>query len=222
MIRNRLSELLSERGLKTSRVAKEVSIARSSLTSMIQNDSEMVRYDAIDKLCNYLNVSPEDFFEHIPLNFDFSFDEEPRVNITKRKKRPTNFDFNEMLGLEYFEFEMLVDVKTPRNDKINFDLELKCIGAARDNHLRQQLVFNISNEEENAALKKYVDELTPGLRNVLFKKITKQLNDYVLPIVKNNVENYSVTYVDSNTEKTLHNEILQSQVYLVSDIFREY
>ena len=32
MIRNRLSELLSERGLKISRVAKDVKIARSSLT----------------------------------------------------------------------------------------------------------------------------------------------------------------------------------------------
>ncbi|MBD1419893.1 helix-turn-helix transcriptional regulator, partial [Staphylococcus aureus] len=56
MIRNRLSELLSERGLKISRVAKDVKIARSSLTSMAQNDSEMIRYDAIDKLCSYLHI----------------------------------------------------------------------------------------------------------------------------------------------------------------------
>lgn len=222
MIRNRLSELLSERGLKTSRVAKEVSIARSSLTSMIQNDSEMVRYDAIDKLCNYLNVSPEDFFEHIPLNFDFSFDEEPRVKFIKTKDTPSNFEFSEALGLESFEFEILVDVITSRNDKLNFDLELRCIGAARDNHYRQQLIFGISNESENMELKKYIDELTPGLRNVLFKKLIKQLNDYILPIVKENTENYSVTHVDSKVEKTFHNEILQSQIYLVSDIFREY
>ncbi|EGQ4103105.1 helix-turn-helix domain-containing protein, partial [Staphylococcus pseudintermedius] len=44
MIKNKLSELLSERGLKTSRVAKDVGIARSSLTSMIYNDNEMLRY----------------------------------------------------------------------------------------------------------------------------------------------------------------------------------
>ena len=70
MIRNRLSELLSERGLKTSRVAKDVKIARSSLTSMIQNDSEMVRYDAIDKLCRYLNINVNDFFEYVPMNIE--------------------------------------------------------------------------------------------------------------------------------------------------------
>lgn len=72
MIRNRLSELLSERGLKISRVAKDVKIARSSLTSMAQNDSEMIRYDAIDKLCSYLHISPSEFFEHNPINFDFT------------------------------------------------------------------------------------------------------------------------------------------------------
>lgn len=65
MIRNRLSELLSERGLKISRVAKDVKIARSSLTSMTQNDSEMIRYDAIDKLCSYLHISPSEFLNII-------------------------------------------------------------------------------------------------------------------------------------------------------------
>ncbi|QGY85765.1 helix-turn-helix transcriptional regulator [Staphylococcus epidermidis] len=54
-IRNKLSELLSKRNLKTSKVAKEVSIAKSSLDSMIQN--EMISLYAIDKLCNYLNIN---------------------------------------------------------------------------------------------------------------------------------------------------------------------
>ncbi|WP_158000345.1 helix-turn-helix domain-containing protein [Staphylococcus epidermidis] len=50
-----MSELLSKRNLKTSKVAKEVSIAKSSLDSMIQN--EMISLYAIDKLCNYLNIN---------------------------------------------------------------------------------------------------------------------------------------------------------------------
>ncbi|HGZ7055047.1 MAG: helix-turn-helix transcriptional regulator, partial [Staphylococcus aureus] len=112
MIRNRLSELLSERGLKISRVAKDVKIARSSLTSMAQNDSEMIRYDAIDKLCSYLHISPSEFFEHNPINFDFTFDEEPNYKINDVFEGfEVTANITHAFSIENFDFEILVDVE---------------------------------------------------------------------------------------------------------------
>ena len=41
----------------------------------------MVRYDAIDKLCNYLNITPCDFFDYSPLTFNFTLDDDPQIIV---------------------------------------------------------------------------------------------------------------------------------------------
>ncbi|MEJ7173449.1 helix-turn-helix transcriptional regulator [Staphylococcus caprae] len=224
MIRNRLSELLSERGLKISRVAKDVKIARSSLTSMVQNDSEMIRYDAIDKLCSYLHISPSDFFEHNPINFDFTFDEEPNYKINSSNEFfEITTDITKAFSIENFEFEILVDVELENKQKLNFDLDISYDKIEKITTLKYRFVFKIKNEKENMELKKYVDNLSAGLKNILFKKINKHLSEYVSKVIVENVDDIEELFPNVNEKnKTLHNEILQTNSLLSSDIFKEY
>ncbi|MGX0658441.1 helix-turn-helix domain-containing protein [Staphylococcus hominis] len=211
MIRNRLSELLSERGLKTSRVALEVGIARSSLTSMIQNDSEMIRYDAIDKLCKYLNITPNDFFEYSPIAIDYTFDEDPDINYS------IEHAFDDKLILEKFNFDLLIDTKV-ENKIDTFDLEVQFYGFED----RRKTSFKIKNEDDAKELKEIVNQLSPGLKNVLHKRMTKQLQNYVTGILLNDIENNSVFSISNNDMNRLKKAFEKAPVNLISDIFTEY
>lgn len=70
MIRNKLASLLADRNLKISRVANDTDLSRNTITSTAQNDTKMIQLDTINELCQYLSISPADFFEY--LNFDLS------------------------------------------------------------------------------------------------------------------------------------------------------
>lgn len=211
MIRNRLSELLSERGLKISRVAKEVGIARSSLTSMVQNDSEMVRYDAIDKLCKYLNVSPNDFFEYMPISIEYTFDEEPNVEYS------IDYNFDNKLVLDKFVFDFLVDVNAYGKSK-TFDLEVKFMGFEPN----EKTNFKISNESNTEKLKEVVNYLTPGLKNVLHKRIQKQMQSYVTEYLLEDIENNSSFSIPKSDMTRLKKAFEKAPVNLISNIFTEY
>ena len=70
MIRYNLNKLLGERNLKISKVFVDTGISRSTLTKIVNNQSSMVQTETIDKLCQYLKVSPSEFFEYIPIEID--------------------------------------------------------------------------------------------------------------------------------------------------------
>ncbi len=68
MIRCNLSILLAERNLKITKVSKDTGISRTTLTSLVNNKSQGIQFDTINTLCNYLKVTPELLFLHIPVD----------------------------------------------------------------------------------------------------------------------------------------------------------
>lgn len=74
MIRNRLSLLMTERGLSASRVGNDTGIAKSTLSKITNNNSSKIDYSTINTLCNYLKITPADFFEYSPLDASFYFE----------------------------------------------------------------------------------------------------------------------------------------------------
>lgn len=74
MIRNKLSLLLAERGIKATKVANDTGIARSTLSKINNNSSEKIDYSTINTLCRYLQITPCDFFEYVPFDVDFFVD----------------------------------------------------------------------------------------------------------------------------------------------------
>lgn len=72
MIKNRLSVLLAERNLKISKVFKDTGISRSTLNNIAKNETDMIRLETINTLCKYLNVTPGDFFDYVPVDLNFT------------------------------------------------------------------------------------------------------------------------------------------------------
>ncbi|MCE5023388.1 helix-turn-helix domain-containing protein [Staphylococcus simulans] len=219
MIRNRLSELLSERGLKTSRVAKEVKIARSSLTSMIQNDSEMIRYDAIDKLCRYLNVNVNDFFEYVPMNIELTIENINKVASFNNDEYLQ--DLSKSLTYIYIYADFLVDIEFNNKD-YDFDCELS-LKEIKFNGFYNEFIFVIKNEDEYRELKEKIDILTPGLKKTLFKKIKKILSETFIDNLLNDSDEQIYFPEFSNHDKDeIQRAIKNSKFVIESNIFTEY
>ncbi|MCT1507035.1 helix-turn-helix domain-containing protein [Staphylococcus hominis] len=219
MIRNRLSELLSERGLKTSRVAKDVKIARSSLTSMIQNDSEMIRYDAIDKLCRYLNISVNDFFEYVPINIEITIENiESLVNFNSVE----NFqDLSKVLTYLYINSDFLVDIEFNNKD-YDYDCEIS-LNEIKYNGFFNEFIFVIKDEDKHNDLKEILDNLTPGLKKILFKRVNNLLTEKFVDILLNNAdEQISLPEFLHREKYEIKEAIEDSKFAIQSNIFTEY
>ena len=68
MLANRLSVLLAERQLTIKKVVNDLGISRSSISNIVNNPQANIATDTIDKICNYLEVTPNDFFAYSPYN----------------------------------------------------------------------------------------------------------------------------------------------------------
>lgn len=66
MIKNNLSVLMAERDLKIADVYEDTGISKTTLMALAENNGKGVQYETIDKLCNYLEVSPSEFFIYAP------------------------------------------------------------------------------------------------------------------------------------------------------------
>ena len=66
MLRNRLKILLAERDLSIKDVVNATGLTRPSISNMVNNPMANIATDNIDKLCNYLGVTPTEFWEFKP------------------------------------------------------------------------------------------------------------------------------------------------------------
>uniref|UniRef100_UPI0035B45B5A helix-turn-helix domain-containing protein n=1 Tax=Hylemonella sp. TaxID=2066020 RepID=UPI0035B45B5A len=66
MIKCHLSRLMGERKLKISDVARDTGLHRNTITLLYQETANRVDLEAIDKLCEYLQIGVGELFEFTP------------------------------------------------------------------------------------------------------------------------------------------------------------
>lgn len=74
MILCNLAVLLSERGLTASKLSAQTGISRPALSALVNNSSNGIQYDTINKICNYLEITPEKLIVYIPYDFNLRFE----------------------------------------------------------------------------------------------------------------------------------------------------
>ncbi|MEE6665606.1 helix-turn-helix transcriptional regulator [Limosilactobacillus fermentum] len=72
MIKNNLAALMGERGLKIADVYEQTGISKTTLTSIWGNSGKGIQYATLDKLCNFLEITPAEFFSYIPYSIETS------------------------------------------------------------------------------------------------------------------------------------------------------
>lgn len=74
MIRNNLAALLAERSIKVTTAAMATDLSRNTITSTAQNDGKMIQLETINSLCQYLNITPAEFFSYAPFDVDIKLE----------------------------------------------------------------------------------------------------------------------------------------------------
>lgn len=74
MIRNNLAKLMLERNIKATQISNKTKIARSTLSRIANNSSEKIEYSTINSICNVLKVTPCEFFDYSPIDYEITFE----------------------------------------------------------------------------------------------------------------------------------------------------
>lgn len=136
MIRYNLNKLLAERGLSANRVYVDTGISRSTLSKLINNQSNMIQLETIDKLCQYLKVLPSEFLAYIPLD----------VEVTTIINDMYILNWEEGYGPDDFRLDLEVFIKfkdTLQNSVKNFEYRINNISDV-DNNLFSKMSMDIS------------------------------------------------------------------------------
>ncbi|PCF86506.1 helix-turn-helix domain-containing protein [Staphylococcus intermedius] len=169
MIQSRLSVLMAERGLKISDLYEETGISKTTLMAIAENTGKGIQFDTVDKLCNFLGVTPCDFFDYSPY-------------IVETKK--SNFSEGNLEGIE-------IRIKKQNYEK-DFNLDIYVFsGGSYDIPFKKgefdyyiALVLQDSEHYTENEFYDFLSNMSISFRtdfiNKLIKKVKSQLKDLVL------------------------------------------
>lgn len=139
----------------------------------------MVRMDTIDKICKFLDITPGDFFEFSPIDFEFS------IQTTNFK---IDYDFySSVITGVTFDFDFFMDV-IPRQKR-----DIKTFSFEGKSKLANNGILEVNVELENLNEIKdigiIIDGLSPGLKSQYFGMVryqimhefSQQMKDYQIP-----------------------------------------
>lgn len=100
MLKNNLSILLSERSMSNTTLSEKTGISKNTISSISQNDIKMIQLETINKICQALNVTPNDFFMYLPFDYHFEtyFDIEDHYATENFTKSGVDFRIIQTLG----------------------------------------------------------------------------------------------------------------------------
>lgn len=73
MIDSNLAVLLAERNMKITKVAKDTGISRTTLTALCYDHTAGIKYETLNALCQYLDITPAEFFNYTPGDYEIQF-----------------------------------------------------------------------------------------------------------------------------------------------------
>lgn len=160
MIKNNFNELVAQRKLKITRISNDTGISRPTLNSLTRDDGKGIQYDTLNKLCNYFNVTPSEFFSYIPYDISFNFEvmdekgevinQVDKIEYTEKKRAILFINVFDNKGVKKHTFEILYYVLTTFNTTVDVNEvggvfeEVK--GNSSNVLLDQEQFENVENE----------------------------------------------------------------------------
>ena len=176
MIRNRLAEILFERDIKVVRMAKEIGISRNTIANTASNTSEMLQMNTINKICGFLEITPCDFFHYIPIDIDFSFFEEDKIDLVKA------WNLDNLKCKANFDIDMLIDI-TNKNEQFKIDTKITIkddilsIIPFDDNKLELTIQ---STGEQIVKLTELFNEIPKEFKKMIYNNLVTEYKSYLL------------------------------------------
>ncbi len=196
MIRNRLKELMAERGLKASRIANDIeNLSRNTINSTVNNNGKMIQFETINLLCQYLGVTPNDFFEYLPFDVDVAVDSDnklianyPNGDVINGTIHPFYLNLylkrtsiNQASGITNKTFELSVVLKKPIEfDTDNLNNLVPTNSADFIVVLGNPPIKKQYEEQKEEFSKFWYKELTPSFQQDIREKIISKVSEYVV------------------------------------------
>lgn len=224
MIRNRLAALMGERGLKITRVAKDTGISRNTITSISQNDSEMIRMETINTLCKYLGVTPCEFYEYEPIDIVFSAYVN-HIGYDVVDELTGAFTSINCIYISTVDVEVIMDVEKQQNN--SFDLHCSLVEGAKlslddpgifDYGVELKIEFDNNAEKNNFAEETYNKISTSFHQDIyinLINELTTKIREWIienLPTVEYNIparQNYTKGIKEYLIIKNLQSDVFK-------------
>lgn len=192
MIRNRLKELMDERGLKATRMANDINnLSRNTINSTVSNSGKMIQFETINSLCQYLGVTPADFFEYLPFDVEVTInaDNKPQVPLDEPNKPIINPFFLNLYLKKIDNNYLSGETKKTYELSIISENTVKFYPSIfGDNYVMNDPKFKVvlGNPpiKENMESQKddffdfWNNDLTDGFKRVMQQKITSAVYDY--------------------------------------------
>ncbi|QPS99690.1 helix-turn-helix transcriptional regulator [Staphylococcus equorum] len=165
MIQSKLSVLMAERGLKISDLYEETGISKTTLMALAENSGKGVQFDTVDKLCNFLGVTPCEFFEYSPYI----------VNIEESKyysQKDNNLnDLAVTVKNQFYEKTFYLSIYIDSGDA--FDLPIN------DTDLKLAVLIGLSDNEsyKNEEFFKFLSELSVAFETEFINKIINNIKE---------------------------------------------
>lgn len=66
MIKNKLSEIMGRKRINKAELSRHTGISYSSVKNLYYDRTKGIEYETLNKLCNYLECTPNDILEFTP------------------------------------------------------------------------------------------------------------------------------------------------------------
>lgn len=66
MINNKLSEILGKKRIRMSELQRMTGLSQTAVINLYYNKTKSVSFETINKICNVLECTTQELFEHIP------------------------------------------------------------------------------------------------------------------------------------------------------------
>lgn len=192
MLRNNLAKLMIDRGVTATQLFNDTGIARSTISKISNNNTDKISMSTIDKICNYLRVTPAEFFDFIPFEFDIKVLFEEFDSYEELEEYYKKFFNHKSEAL----FEVILNVYTHgQKQSIFFNGSVKIKSIYGESLLLTDAVFSLSPKSENSV--KIVTEMPIQFQTDILEKIKKEITDYMKLVPFGEMDNISLEVFNS-------------------------
>lgn len=231
MIRNKLSDLLGQRQMKISRLSLLTGIARSTLTPIYFNQTEMIKIETINKICMALNINVNDFFESVNFDIDFIYDEDTNEEINNYVASEngviTRYNINvgalceikELNVKHIFEVKFNATKNTIIDDNVIYS-DKNYGGDGKWQEQESKIIYELdfgddySAKENKSLFFHYVNQMSVGMQLTLENKIIEFVRDILIQKFKDDDSNS-----DSFIPKQKLDKLFKKATISISDFY---
>ena len=187
MILSRLKILMAERDLKVSQVANDTGLSRTTLTALSNNTLKGIRLDTINTLCQYMNISTNDFFDYLPFDFEVISNSDSKYPFVKNEKRLSVVEKmnSRILGKSEKIFSLIGRIN--KSDDASIQLVEVLLGETRDSEVYKSQIRDFNS---------FLDRLKGSFKELFFQQIKEKLEDELN--LKSNLSSYKFKFTFNN------------------------